>query len=265
MVFAAGYYIGVDVGSLSCDSVLIDEANTVLSSIVVPTGVSGQKSSETALKALLQQSTLEFDQIKNIVSTGYGRERVDYAHKAITEITCHGKGATHLFPDTTIVIDIGGQDSKAIRVTRAGKILDFVMNDRCAAGTGRFLEVMARALEIELIDLGPISTRADKSCPISSMCTVFAESEVISLLASGNPVDQIVRGIHEAVARRTMGLVQRLKPKAHDVVTLSGGVAHNQGMVAALQKFLDMRLNVPAEPQLVGALGAALLAREKQQ
>jgi (R)-2-hydroxyacyl-CoA dehydratese activating ATPase len=259
---AMGYFLGVDVGSLSCDGALIDGECRLVASLVLPTGASGKAASETLLQKLVEAAGIGPGQILLTIATGYGRERVAYATKAITEITCHGRGAHYFFPMTDLVIDIGGQDSKAIRIDRQGKVLDFVMNDRCAAGTGRFLEVMARALEIELVEMGHLSLQAESGCQISSICTVFAESEVVSLLANGTPVDQVARGLHEAVARRTIGLLQRVKPLRHDVVTLSGGVALNVGVVAAMERLLDRKVNSPSDPQIVGAVGAALLARD---
>ncbi|MFC1852857.1 acyl-CoA dehydratase activase [candidate division CSSED10-310 bacterium] len=256
------YFLGIDVGSLSCDGVLIDQDAQLIAWEVMPTGVSGTSAADKTFADLLVKSHLEKEQIIFTVATGYGRQRVTYANKSVTEITCHGRGAHYFFPETGIVVDIGGQDSKAIRIDEQGRVLDFVMNDRCAAGTGRFLEVMARALEIELIDLGPLSLKAKESCSISSICTVFAESEVVSLLANGKPVDYIARGLHEAVARRTMGLVQRVKPRPDDNFTISGGVAHNKGVVREVEELIGKKLNFPSNPQIVGAVGAALIARE---
>lgn len=257
-----GYFLGVDVGSLSCDGALLDEQQNIVASLVLPTGVSGSSTAEHLRQQLLETAGIDGRAILSTVSTGYGRERVSYANKAVTEITCHARGAHFFFPSTTVVIDIGGQDSKAIRIDSRGKVLDFVMNDRCAAGTGRFLEVMARALEIELIDMGRLSLTASSSCQISSICTVFAESEVVSLLAQGTAVDEIARGLHDAVARRTISLMQRVRPQPTDFVTLSGGVALNAGVVHALQKSLNMSLSIPPQPQIVGAVGASLIARD---
>jgi predicted CoA-substrate-specific enzyme activase len=178
----------------------------------------------------------------------------------ITEITCHARGAFFVHPETRTVIDIGGQDSKVIRLDGQGRNVDFQMNDKCAAGTGRFLEVMAHALEVNLEDLGGLSLSAQRTIQISSMCTVFAESEVVSLIAENQPKEVIIRGLHDAIADRILGLVRRVG--VEEKVTLTGGVAKNEGVVRALEERLAVRLFVPPEPQIIGALGAALLARE---
>lgn len=255
-------FCGIDIGSLSSDGVVIDENQTIVAHHIEATGVSGVKASEKVLHQLCLSANCNPEDIDFTVSTGYGRERVPFTGKAITEITCHARGANYWNPQTTIVIDIGGQDSKVIRIDKSGRVVDFAMNDRCAAGTGRFLEVMARALEVELIELGERSTRAKASCQISSICTVFAESEVVSLLAQGHPINTIIRGLHEAIARRTIGLLQRVRPLPSDAITISGGVAHNSGVVEELEKIVKMKIFKPAEPQITGALGAAIIARE---
>jgi len=193
------------------------------------------------------------------VTTGYGRSSFPLAHKMITEITCHARGAFYICPETRTVIDIGGQDSKVIRLDKQGRNVDFQMNDKCAAGTGRFLEVMARALEVRLEDLGRLSRSAQRTIKISSMCTVFAESEVVSLIADNQPKEVIIRGLHDAIADRILGMVRRVG--VEEKVTLTGGVAKNEGVVLALEERLGVKVFVPPEPQIIGALGAALLAR----
>ncbi|HOB86695.1 MAG TPA: acyl-CoA dehydratase activase, partial [Bacillota bacterium] len=195
------------------------------------------------------------------VSTGYGRRMLDVADRIITEITCHARGAVHMVPGVRMVIDIGGQDSKVIRLNERGEVQDFAMNDKCAAGTGRFLEVMAHALEVDLSEMASISERASRSAPISSMCTVFAESEVVSLIAQGVPREEIISGLHEAIAGRTAGMVFRVGLEKE--VMMTGGVAKNRGVVKSLEKKLQCKIIVPPEPQIIGALGAALLAREE--
>ncbi|HHX86733.1 MAG TPA: 2-hydroxyglutaryl-CoA dehydratase, partial [Firmicutes bacterium] len=183
---------------------------------------------------------------------------VPFANKQVTEITCHGKGAHFLFPAARTVIDIGGQDSKVIRLSDLGSVVDFAMNEKCAAGTGRFLEVMAQALEVKLEDMAQIARKALRSVSISSMCTVFAESEVVSLIAEGTPREEIIRGLHQAVADRTSGLVHRVGLEKQVVMT--GGVAKNAGAVHCLEEKLKVKIVVPEEPQITGALGAALVA-----
>ena len=178
----------------------------------------------------------------------------------ITEITCHARGAYYVHPKTRTVIDIGGQDSKVIRLDEQGRNVDFQMNDKCAAGTGRFLEVMAHALEVKVEDLGRLSLSAPRSIKISSMCTVFAESEVVSLIADNQPKEVIIRGLHDSIADRVLGMVNRVG--IEEEVTLTGGVAKNEGVVRALEERLRVKLFIPPEPQIIGALGAALLARD---
>jgi len=254
-------FAGIDIGSLSTDVVLLDAGGGVAGSAVVATGASTRKACAEALaRALAGAGGGEAD-IAFAVATGYGRESVSSAGLRVTEITCHARGARHLFPEARTVFDIGGQDSKVIRLSPDGKVIDFAMNDKCAAGTGRFLEVMARALEMDLEEMGPRSLRSKKALAVSSMCTVFAESEVISLIASGAAPEDIARGIHAAVADRIAALAERtgIVPPA----VMTGGVAKNPGARKALEDRFGLSLLVPVEPQTAGALGAALIAREK--
>lgn len=211
------------------------------------------------------------DDVAAVVSTGYGRDRVDGRLAAVTEITCHARGISVLVPGTDVLVDIGGQDSKAMRLGPGGRVIEFAMNDKCAAGTGRFLEAMARALEVRVEDLGALDALASSGVTLSSMCTVFAESEVVSLIAEGAAVAEIVRGLHRAVAARTIGLVRRVAP-GEDLsslrVAMSGGVARNAGVVRAIGEALghaqgSTGVVVPPEPDTVGALGAALIARDR--
>lgn len=255
------YFGGIDIGSLSCDAVVMDEAGTILASAVVPTGADSQVAIARATDAVLERARLTRDDLAALTSTGYGRENVADRTRSVTEISCHGRGAFELFPNTRLVIDIGGQDSKAISLAPTGKIMDFAMNDKCAAGTGRFLEVMARTLEVSLDDLGPLASAADEELAISSMCTVFAESEVVSLVSQGKAVPNIVQGLCRAIAQRTRGLAKRVGLEAE--VTMTGGVAKNAGVVRALEEAIGLPINIPPEPQIVGAMGAALLARDK--
>ncbi len=254
-------FAGIDIGSLSTDVVILDRAGVSAGSAVVATGASTRKACAEALgRALAQAGGTESD-VAFAVATGYGRESVASAGLRVTEITCHARGARHLFPEARTVLDIGGQDSKVIRLSPDGKVIDFAMNDKCAAGTGRFLEVMARALEMDLEEMGPRSLLSKKALAVSSMCTVFAESEVISLIASGAAPEDIARGIHAAVADRIAALAERVGMGPPAVMT--GGVAKNPGARKALEDRFGLSLLVPAEPQTAGALGAALIAREK--
>lgn len=245
-------------GSLSAEAVLLNENKDVLSYSIVPTGVNSRKAAEKALTKALALSGQPEGDILFTVATGYGRISIDFAKKRVTEITCHARGIHHLRPDIRTLIDIGGQDSKAIRLTSKGRVADFIMNDKCAAGTGRFLEVMAGALEVELSQLARLSQGATKSVTISSMCTVFAESEVVSLIAAQHPRENIIQGLHEAIALRTVGMLKRIG--VEEPVAMSGGVAKNAGVVSALAERLSLGIYVPPEPQIVGALGAALIA-----
>ncbi|MDX1763105.1 MAG: acyl-CoA dehydratase activase, partial [bacterium] len=236
----------------------VDEHGKTVCHKVADTGVHAARSAEAVLRFCLEKENLAPSSLARVVSTGYGKQKVAAASVSVTEITCHALGVFNLFPDTRTVIDIGGQDSKVILLDGAGGVVDFAMNDRCAAGTGRFLEVMARHLELDLAAMGSIGFDPARAAAINSLCTVFAESEVVSLLAEGQSVGHIVRGLHGSVAERTAGLLKRItygRP-----VTMTGGVAKNRGVVEALEHRLDAPLNLPAEPQVVGALGAALVA-----
>jgi predicted CoA-substrate-specific enzyme activase len=197
--------------------------------------------------------------IKRIISTGYGRNSLEFADKAVTEITCHAVGAHYLNPKVRSVIDIGGQDSKAISIDERGGVKDFAMNDKCAAGTGRFLEVMARALEVDLEDFGNLSITADQPSKISSLCTVFAESEVISLISQGEKRENIIAGIHESIAARVSAMANRVGIKTP--IMMTGGVAKNVGVLKALETKLGQPIEVSEKTQVTGAIGAALIAQ----
>jgi len=252
-------YGGVDIGSLSSEAVLL-AADGIVAYSVMNTGANPQKAARKCLEEALEKAGMETTAISAVVATGYGRIRVPFAAKEITEITCHARGAHFLFPGTRTVIDIGGQDSKVITLDDRGRVTDFIMNDKCAAGTGRFLEVMAAVLETDLEEMGPRSLKARKGVPISSMCTVFAESEVISLIAEGYPCEEIMRGLHEAISRRIFRMAKRLRVRKE--ITFSGGVAKNRGIGETIQALFGQRMNIPQEPQITGALGAALCARD---
>lgn len=248
---------GVDIGSLSTDVVIL-QGDDIIAHAIVPTLSSSTAAADKAYELALGQAGLGRSDVANVVATGYGRTSIDFANKAVTEITCHALGARRLFKQANSVVDIGGQDSKVIRLSQDGRVEDFAMNDKCAAGTGRFLEVMARSLETELGALGELSALATGDVWISSTCTVFAESEVVALVAKGVPKEEIIRGLHRSVAERIYGMVMRLRAEPPFVMT--GGVAKNSGVVAALEERLDTTLLLPEEPQIVGALGAAIVA-----
>ncbi len=251
---------GIDIGSLTAEVVLMDQGK-ILHSVILPTGANSKVAAEKAMEEALKAAGFNRSDLEYVVATGYGRVSVDFANKKITEITCHGRGAHYLNPSVRTVIDIGGQDSKVILVNDKGRALDFTMNDKCAAGTGRFLEVMAQALEVELGQLAELSSRAKNAVSISSMCTVFAESEVVSLIAQGLPSEDIARGLHQSIADRTSGMVHRVG--LTEPVMITGGVAKNGAVVQALNEKLKTKIIVPPEPQIAGALGAAMLAQEE--
>jgi len=258
------YYLGVDLGSLSCDAVLLDKNGGVLASSVVPTGARNREAIARATEEVLSLAAITQDQIVATVSTGYGRDRVEERLAAVTEITCHARGIKSMFGGADVLIDIGGQDSKAVRLDRDGQVVDFAMNDKCAAGTGRFLEAMARALQVDIEELCDLDLGASGNVTLSSMCTVFAESEVVSLIADGAEVREIVSGLNRAIASRIVALVRRVAPASNGIsIAMSGGVAHNRGVVRALSKAFDTPISVPPKPDTIGALGAALIAREK--
>ena len=259
------YFLGIDIGSLSCDAVLIDEKKNILSSSVIPTGVKNIESIARVKKNVLDASKIMEKDIRSIISTGYGRSRVKERDGAVTEITCHAKGIKHVIPETRILIDIGGQDSKAIQLDPEGNVVDFAMNDKCAAGTGRFLEAMARALEVDINELGDLDKGATRDLVLSSMCTVFAESEVVSLIANGTEQKEIARGLNRAIAARTHSLVRRVAKNTNGLtVSMSGGVARNKGVVKAVAESMNIeKVNTPETPDIIGALGAAIIASER--
>jgi len=258
------YYLGVDLGSLSCDAVLIDEERRIAAASVVPTGARNREAIARATQEVFKKAQISEAKIGGTISTGYGRDRVEKRLAAVTEITCHARGAEALLPGTQVLIDIGGQDSKVIRIDGQGKVLEFAMNDKCAAGTGRFLEAMARAMQVDIEQLSELDQGAWQNLTLSSMCTVFAESEVVSLIAEGTEVNEIVFGLNRAIASRILAMVKRVTSGLNGLqVAMSGGVANNRGVVRALASALKTEISVPQRPDTVGALGAALIARER--
>jgi len=249
--------IGLDVGSSTTKAVLVDAKGTVLASFLLPTGASAQKSAQRCLDELAVQSGRTLGGVRT-VSTGYGRKQVNFAQESVTEITCHGVGIHALNPAIRTVIDVGGQDSKVIRLGLNGRPTDFELNDKCSAGTGRFLEVMARVLEVSIGELGPLALGAKSPCPISSTCTVFAESEVVGRIGAGDAPADIAAGIHKAMTAKIATLCQRVG--VAPPVAVTGGVALNPAFRYYLSQQLGADLWLPNEPQLTGALGAALLA-----
>jgi len=253
---------GLDIGSLSTEVVVMGSRG-IMGYSIVSTGSSIQRAIQSSLDLALKHAGVTRSHLAATVATGYGRFNLPFPARQVTEITCHGRGARHLFPKTRTVIDLGGQDSKVIVLDDQGRVIDFVMNDKCAAGTGRFLEVMAGAMETRVEEMGSLSLQARKRISISSMCTVFAESEVVSLIAQGVNREDIIGGIHDSIASRIHGMAKRLR--VEDEITFTGGVAKNLGMVQALKRRFKIHINLPQEPQIVGALGAALIAKDSLQ
>jgi len=252
------FTVGIDVGSVTTKAVLLNGKDWRY--VVRPTGCSPRQAGKEAFEELLGRDGLAQEDISGVIGTGYGRISLPFIDKAVTEITCHARGAHHLLAGADMVIDIGGQDSKVILTDGQGNVVNFAMNDKCAAGTGRFLEVIAAALGADVSELADLA-RGAEPVQISSMCTVFAESEVISLLAQGMNKGRIIAGIHRSVACRVAAMAERLGKGERIIFT--GGVAKNDGVKEFLSRELDRETVVLPESQLAGALGAALLAREK--
>lgn len=253
------FFIGIDIGSLTTKVVLLDEYGRLIGHAAARSGYSGKDVAGRLQTQLLTENGLTEDAITRVVATGYGR--ITYpADKEISEITCQARGIAHLYPEAQTIVDIGGQDSKVIRLFPNGKVADFAMNDKCAAGTGRFLEVMSSALEVDLAEIGDLALSSTNPTPISSFCTVFAESEVISYVAAGAAKSDILAGLCIAVANRVATLSSRTG--VTPIVVFTGGVARNHGVVSALTKCLNCQLTVPSEPIITAALGAALIAKD---
>lgn len=253
---------GVDVGSLTAKALLLDDEHRVLGRRVLATGARAADAAQAAYEGALADAGLTPGDVRYVLATGYGRVQVSFAQEQVTEITCHARGIAHLLPDTRTLLDVGGQDSKVIQLGPGGRVTDFAMNEKCAAGTGRFLEVMAHALEVEVSDLGDLGAQAHNPARISSTCTVFAESEVVGLVGAGRHPADIIAGLHASIAERLMGLLHQVG--VIPPVAMSGGVAHNVGVVQALEAQLGTSVTVPPAPQVVGALGAALIALSRQ-
>ncbi len=252
------YAAGVDVGSTQTKAVIIDEDKTIVARSLTDTGANVIRAAEQAFAEALAAGDLREEEVEYVVGTGYGRYKVTFGNTQVTEISCHGRGAVHMFPSTRTVVDMGGQDTKAIRVSPTGEIVDFCMNDKCAAGTGRFLGAASSALDIPLDELGPTALRGEKAVKISTTCTVFAESEVLSWLGRGKKIEDILLGVHQSIAGRSTGLLRRVG--IDEEVTFTGGVARNVAMIAALNQSLGLEVNVSEDSHYMGALGAALFA-----
>ena len=257
------YVLGIDSGSTSTNAVIMDQDRKMKAFSVVRTGAKSGESAEKVLEDVLEKAGLSREDISWIVSTGYGRVSIPFADENVTEISCHGKGAHYFNPQIRTILDIGGQDSKAIKLSENGEVKDFVMNDKCAAGTGRFLEMIARTLEVSLDELGAIALTSTEEIEITSMCSVFAESEVISLIANNKEKNDISNGVCNAIAGKAYGLLRRVGLEPGFMMT--GGVAKNPGVVRAVEKKLGEKLYICEEPEIVGATGAALYALEQYE
>lgn len=253
------YFAGIDLGSTMTKVVIVDQEEKICASVIKHTGAEHRRLANQVMQQALAQASLEFDEIAYVIATGYGRIMVPFADRQITELTCHTRGVFHLNPNVRLAIDIGGQDAKGLKINN-GRLLNFVMSDKCAAGTGRYLEITAHTLGLRLEDLDSISLKSSNKVSISSTCTVFAQQEVISRLSEGAPLEDILAGIHDAIASRVARMVERLKVEP-DVV-LTGGVAKNAAVAKALEEKLGCKILVPQEPLLSGAIGAALLSKE---
>ncbi len=254
----AAHFAGVDIGSTMTKAVILNQG--ILTTVIGPTGPEHRMLANRVMEQALNQVGLPFSSITYVVSTGYGRINVPFADKQVTEISCHAKGIFHLFPRARTIIDIGGQDSKAIKIHGDGRPADFVMNDKCAAGSGRFIEVIADTLGLRLEDMGDISLQGKNPANISSLCTIWAQQEVAESLAKGVAIPDLVAGVHRSLADRVARMARRLR--IEDEVVLTGGGGKNKGLVHALADELDREIVVPGEPLITGALGAALLGKD---
>lgn len=256
----AAVVAGVDIGSLYAKAVVMSSRGKILASSCMKSGFDYSQISHTVVEQAVKSAGLGMADISNIIATGYGRGRVSFASNTVSEITCHGRGISQLLPEARTVIDIGGQDSKVIWLNDSGKVTNFVMNDKCAAGTGRFLEVMANSLGVDLDGMSELSLNSKNKVTVSSVCTVFAETEVISLISSGCSKEDIAAAIFAAISKRIAAMVGQ--QGVRERVAMSGGVAKSKGVVRALERILGTSILVPEEPQIVGALGAAIMAAE---
>jgi predicted CoA-substrate-specific enzyme activase len=252
---------GIDIGSTTTKAVVLGEGE-LFSYALQPTGIEISSVSRQVITEACTKAGLTFEDLDRIVATGYGRISIPFATTTITEITCNAYGVHHLFPNASLVVDIGGQDSKVIKIDSKGRVIQFAMNDKCAAGTGKFLEVAAQTLGVPVSKLGDISLQSNNKVNISSTCTVFAQTEIVSLIARQTDKEDIAAGLHESIVSRVYGLISSVNPDPKAEVVLTGGVAKNAAIVNLLERMLDRRVSVPEDPQIVTALGAALLARQ---
>ncbi len=254
---------GVDVGSTATKAVLLDRDRRIVGRSLVDTGANVVRAGQRSFEECLRQAGIDEVDVAQVVGTGYGRYKVTFGHAQVTEISCHARGAAFLFPGTRTLLDIGGQDTKAIRLGPSGEVEDFCMNDKCAAGTGRFLDAAAGTMGIPLDEIGPLSLEFTRTLKITNVCTVFVESEILAHLARGRAPADILRGVHQAIAARSVALMRRVGLDAE--FTFTGGVSRNVGIVRALEEKLGAPLNVSPDSQFMGAIGAALFALDRSQ
>lgn len=253
---------GCDIGSLTAKAVILKDDRIAASEVIKRKRFPDESANEV-MKLALKNAGLSMEDIDYCVATGYGRDHVSFAQSVESEISCHGKGAFRQCADAGIIIDIGGQDAKVIKIDKSGNVTRYVYNDKCASGTGRFLEIIAKALDIELEELGDISERSQSDLRLSSQCVVFAETEIISMVNDGKEIPDIIRALHRAVANRVVSLAKSIEVDGN--VIMAGGVARNRGMFTALENALGTRLISMENPQSNGALGAAVIAEEKMR
>ena len=254
---------GVDVGSTQTKAILLDTERKVAASALIPTGANVILAAERAFQICLDQAQIQRKAVVYVIGTGYGRYKVTFGDAQITEISCHARGAHFLFPETRTVIDMGGQDTKGIKIDGEGNVIDFVMNDKCAAGTGRFLSAAAEVVGLPLEEIGEVALRAKNPVRLSSVCAVFVESDIMSYLAQHKTVEDVLGGVHSSIAARTISLVRRVG--IEEQITFSGGVSRNIGMIRALETKLNSKLNVSEQSHFAGAIGAALFAIERAE
>ena len=253
---------GIDIGSRAAKAVVMNDG-TILSSVICDTGPESVKTSKMTMARVLEGTGLVMDDLQYVVATGYGRVLVPFANENISEISCHARGITWYFPEVRTILDMGGQDCKAINCDVDGRVTNFVMNDKCAGGTGRFLEMIADVLKISLEDIGEAALRSEQAIPFNTICAVFAKSEAIAYLRRGANKEDILAGLNEAIATRCLNLIRRVSVEKEFAIT--GGIAKNRGMVAQLKEKVGLEPLLSEDPQLIGALGAALFAGERCQ
>lgn len=252
---------GIDIGSTTAKAVVLKNDDSYFYALQ-PSGIDISSVSRQVLQEACEKAGLSFEDLERIVATGYGRISIPFATTTITEITCNAYGVHYLFPNASLVVDIGGQDSKVIKIDKNGRVIQFAMNDKCAAGTGKFLEVAAQTLGVPVSEIGDISQQSQNKVSISSTCTVFAQTEIVSLIARQTNKEDIAAGLHESIVSRVYGLISSVNPDPKAEVVLTGGVAKNVAIVKLLERMLGREISVPEDPQIVTALGAALLARQ---